>query len=295
MDFIKFTEYIKEELENTYAKSSVQTMNVIKNNNIKLTGISVHESDTNVGPTIYLNKFYESYKKDGNLNSIVKEIKEIYESNRVKNYFDTSIFLDFQKAKTRIVCKLINYEKNQELLNDVPYIQILDLAIVFQYLFENVKDGTSTILIRNEHLSYWKVFKGELYKIALENTSKLLKPCIETMHDIIKELIGSNSNFADVPMIPLYVLTNKYRINGAICMICKNTLKNFADSLHSDIYILPSSIHEVILLPVDREASGEELSEMVRYVNENEVDAEEILSNHVYYFSRNTNQLEIKY
>lgn len=119
---------------------------------------------------------------------IISDILEIYHTHKTDHKIDVSFFTDYDKVKSRIVFKLINYERNRELLADIPHYRYLDLAIVFNCLLESDFPGNATILIRNQHMKFWSITKDDLYALALSNTPRLLQYDLRNMSEFIKEL-----------------------------------------------------------------------------------------------------------
>ena len=286
---------------------------VTKNNSVILEGLTIMECDRNIYPTIYLNEYYETYKKGDSIDTVVYQILQIYYRSKIDAKVDMDFFANYGEVKKRIVYKLVHFEKNQALLSDVPFFPYLDLAIVFYCLLQNSPFGNASIVIHNSHCKMWDITAEELYFAAKENTKELLPVELKNMEDVIRELLQeteeSNSKILEleggqeelVPSIEnsarenqLYVLSNLEHCNGAASILYDDVLKNFADQLQSDLYILPSSIHEVILLPVNSNDNPEKLTKMVQEVNEAEVEREDILSDHVYYYRRNCNTIEMK-
>ncbi|MGN0435510.1 MAG: DUF5688 family protein, partial [Wujia sp.] len=189
---------------------------------------------------------------------------------------------DREQLKDRVFLKLINYEKNKELLKDCPYIPFNDLAITFRYLVKYSDGGIASALINNKELDLWKVNTEYLMRYAKENTVKLFPPVIKSMKDMLREMCGFSGEIPDNP--PIYVLSNEQCINGATCIIFKDLLENFAKRFDSDLYILPSSIHEVLLVPVKDNWNRDELSELVRDVNENVLEQMDFLSDNIYIY-----------
>lgn len=147
-------------------------------------------------------------------------------------------------------------------------------------------------MIHNSHCKMWNVDAGQLYEDARANTPLLLGAELKSMEEVISDLV-KQSEFTDsqqleedVRDVPMHVLSNKTKIHGAACILYENVVKDFADYLNRDIFILPSSVHEVILVPSQGAQKAQNLVEMVREVNETQVEEEEILSDSVYYFSR---------
>src|SRR5699024_996913 len=125
-------------------------------------------------PTIYLDHFFERCQDGETVETIAREIMELYQIYRIEEPVDPDFYCDFSNIWDHIVCKVINYEKNRELLNQIPHVRYLDLAVVFYCRIENEQIGRGTILIHNSHLKLWKITKRELEEIAGKNTKDQL-------------------------------------------------------------------------------------------------------------------------
>jgi len=272
----------------------VALQDIIKNNDTHLDGLTILTQNSNISPTIYLNYYYNQYLSGKSLSAIYDDILHSYQSNMPKENFDISFFTDFSKVKEHIIFKLVNYERNLELLSKIPHVRYLDLAIVFNCLVEASQDSYATILIHNHHLSFWNIREEQLYELAMKNTPKLLHYHLQNMADVITELFcDENSDFTanDFRQIPMYVLTNSSKLNGSGCILYKNLLADISRKMDCDFYILPSSVHEVLLIPSRHAASRTELEAMVQDVNATQLASEEILSDSVYFYSRKTDEI----
>ncbi len=307
MEFTNFKTLVRDEVvKRTGEKYNVRLNDVMKNNGIVLSGITMMQDDSNISPTIYLNRYYEAYESgETTLGCIVEDVLATYERNKVKRSVDMRFFMNYENIKDRIIFKLIHAERNEALLKDVPHIRYLDLAIVFQCLVSEEMFGNATIMIHKAHLKLWQTTVEELYERALQNTPKLQRYDIKSMRDVLCEMMlleemegGSTKEIEEYlkelpDSVPMYVLSNKSRVQGAACILYPNILKDFAAAIKSDFYILPSSIHEVILLPVEGEEDVEALKNMVCEVNGSQVEREEVLSDSVYYFEWKQNELRV--
>lgn len=269
------------------------TKPINKNNGVILHGLIIQNGISNISPTIYLDKYYEEYKNGKSINSITQSIITTYkEHDRIED-FDISQFIDYDKCKNHISYRLINYDKNKKLLENVPHIIYLDLAIVFYCLLSTDNNETSSILITNEHTKMWQIETNELFTIASKNTPILLQSDIRDLTDIVLELSNSDIDENIVEEMkthdPIYLLTNKLKIYGACCILYKELLLEFSKKCNSDLYIIPSSIHEVILIPTKYETDESYLNNLVKEVNSTQVIPEEVLSDHVYYYSKKQN------
>ena len=160
-----------------------------------------------------------------------------------------------------------------------------------------------TALIHNQHMSIWKTDADTLYRLAADNTPRLLPPVLQSLADVMKgiarEQTEDKEEFMDnflrntVRGPSLYVLTNRDGIYGAAAVLYDGALKRFAKEQESDLVILPSSLHEVLLTPCTEGMAPAKLQEIVREVNRTELSEEEVLSDSVYLYNRETNQVSL--
>ena len=273
--------------------------NVIKNNDNELKGLIIKAPNTNVLPTVYLDSYYSRYAAGENYDVLLEEIIAVYEKHKVRGMKDVSFFMDWKKARERIVFKLVNFEGNRELLKDVPHIRFLDLAIVFNYYFKVPCEGFATIQIHNQHLDMWKVSMEELCDVAMVNTTELMPYKIEETISMMVEMILNGEMEQEEDCSPMYILTNENEINGAGVILYPDILEAVAQVTGCDLYILPRSMHETFLMPIEfdsmsdshREMVEKSLNEMVRDNNETELTSEEILSDHIYKYTRVTGKI----
>lgn len=291
MEYKEFVEYIKMNAGYIAGEGGNITINhVIKNNGCEMDGLVIMEKGKDIAPTIYLDSFYELYTNGENIKNIIRQIEVIYEQNKNNVTFDVNILKYFDTIKDKIVYKVVNYRSNEKLLEQVPHKRILDLAVVFYCLLDNEYGRSATALIYNNNLKNWNVTIDDVYKAALKNTPDLLHSKISSMAALFEKcgvnVDGEEVDLKDYVPSDMYVLTNESKLNGAACILYENVLYDFAQKLGADLYILPSSVHEVILLPKLSVFEKDELVNMVKEVNTEGVAADEVLSDHVYEYNR---------
>ena len=291
MEYKEFVEYIKMNAGYIAGEGGNITINhVIKNNGCEMDGLVIMEKGIDIAPTIYLDSFYELYTNGENIKNIIRQIEVIYEQNKNNVTFDVNILKHFDTIKDKIVYKVVNYRSNEKLLEQVPHKRILDLAVVFYCLLDNEYGRSATALIYNNNLKNWNVTIDDVYKAALKNTPDLLHSKISSMAALFEKcgvnVDGEEVDLKDYVPSDMYVLTNESKLNGAACILYENVLYDFAQKLGADLYILPSSVHEVILLPKLSMFEKDELVNMVKEVNTEGVAADEVLSDHVYEYNR---------
>lgn len=291
MEYKEFVEYIKMNAGYIAGEGGNITINhVIKNNGCEMDGLVIMEKGKDIAPTIYLDSFYELYTNGENIKNIIRQIEVIYEQNKNNVTFDVNILKHFDTIKDKIVYKVVNYRSNEKLLEQVQHKRILDLAVVFYCLLDNEYGRSATALIYNNNLKNWNVTIDDVYKAALKNTPDLLHSKISSMAALFEKcgvnVDGEEVDLKDYVPSDMYVLTNESKLNGAACILYENVLYDFAQKLGADLYILPSSVHEVILLPKLSMFEKDELVNMVKEVNTEGVAADEVLSDHVYEYNR---------
>ncbi|MGN0401335.1 MAG: DUF5688 family protein [Acetatifactor sp.] len=280
---------VEKELGNDY---QVQIREVQKNNGVVLHGLIIMAKSGNVTPTIYLESFHQAYEKGNTFGEVLRQVLEVYWKESPAKSIDMNFFRDFDKVKDRICYRLICREKNEELLRSVPYVEFLDLAICFFYAYNGKELGEGSILIHNSHCEMWNVKLEELMCLADINTPKLFPAYCRDILDILKEM-GMKTEQLSKQKIPLRVLTNDRRIQGAACVLYPGMLEKISEASQKNLFILPSSVHEVILLEETGEEEPAELRRMISEVNHTQVAVEEVLSDNLYYYDRQQKSLRI--
>lgn len=296
MNYQEFKQQIVSGLKSQLGSdATIAVSDILKNNDTHLDGLTILSPGDNLSPTIYLDYYYRQYELGKPFDAILSDILATYRKNSRSGHIDISFFTDYDKVKSRIILKLVNYERNRKLLSVVPHYRFLDLAVVFHCLLNSGPCGNATILIHNRHLPYWNITKDDLYALAMQNTPRLMHYDLRNMTEVLHGLFPEEEAFSlsaeKDTCCQMYVLSNQQKLYGSSCILYDNLLQNFANRLECDFYILPSSVHEVLLIPTDNRATGMELSSMVQDVNSSQLSREEILSDHVYYFSREDGQI----
>ena len=291
MSYEKFCERMKDILQQYYGvESNVKLHTVQKVNGVVLHGITVMKEGVSIVPTLYLESYYDELNRGMPLNDIVHRFILEYDKAAIHDDFDISFFEFYDKVKPHLGYKLINYEMNRELLQEVPHKRYLDLAIVCYCNIVDDRLGKGTILIRNEHLDIWKIEKDILIRDSLKNMPLIFPSEVINMADLLKELYDDPAQLICGKM-PMYVLTTRARMYGAAAILYSGQLEAIAREVDDDFYLLPSSIHEIIILPKKYGTDEEYLSHMVDEINHEHLNREEILSDHAYLYSRQIKKL----
>ena len=294
MTYYQFVQAVESRIKEAVKESvAVRIHTAEKNNGTIRRGLTLTEQDINISPTIYLEEYYRQFQNGGSLEHITSDILRLYNEVRFQKSWGEEKLYDYSQVKEKVIYRLVNYESNEKMLRNVPYIVYLDLAIVFCVLLEVTKYGTATMAIRNDHLDLWGVEKEELYRQASENTSRFLPDDFSSMSAVIEELTEESEahiSFEDKEE-EMYVLSNRIHSYGAAAILYSGRMEVIGMYLKSNYYVMPSSVHEVIVVPEKAAVEKEELSAMVAEINRTQVEAEEVLSDHAYYYDRKKGRL----
>jgi len=272
-----------------YDVESVKVEKVIKNNGVECTGVIIILKDENIAPNIYLDYYFMLYKQGRSLDDILTMLSEEYV--RARTTMKNSDFdIDMDNLRQNIILKLVNYDRNKDKLNDCPYIMYMDMAITFRYVVKCDEFGVASALVGNKDLARMGIDIDELYEIAMENTRRDFPEKIRCMDEILPDMKDICIDEADRKK--LYVLTNELGINGATTILYKDVIKDFANKVGKSLFIMPSSIHEMLLLCSDG-VDKDRLKALVKEVNKYIVTEMDFLSDSVYFYDLEADKITI--
>lgn len=287
-----FLQTVKQQLQQRLGDQCRLTVrSVPKNNGLVLDGLSFCAGHSRVSPTIYLEPFYRKYRSGTPMEQILAEITGLYARSGLSTAFDPSQLEQPAYVRPRIAYRLVHASSNAGQLAQMPYRLLMDLAKVY-YLYLGEEEGNQmTVPVSRQHLCLWNIDEAELDRLADENTPRLFPAQICSILDILSDSLPKDAHPGE--QAPFYVLTNQAGLGGAACMLYDGILKDFGDRMGSDLLILPSSVHEVLLLPFKNDGQIGELCRMVSEINSQEVPEDERLSNQVYRFTRDSGHLSL--
>lgn len=288
MTFEEFKDLLKSEVAARLDDfCEITFREVHKNNGVLLNAMLIREADAPMSPSIYLEQFYREFQQGVPIRHLARLIVHQYYEAKTPRPAPADFFQNYEDVRDKIFCRLVSYEKNKENLADIPYERWMDLAVTYYYQVDPEWINDATIQIRNEHLQFWGIRAEELKKQAMENSMREKAPVCRKLSAVL-EAVGEEDGYDGDESFdsPLYLLSNRSKCFGAVCISYPGELEAIADFLQSDYYVLPSSIHECLILPDDGEYLRSELDDMVRQVNETKLSPQEYLSDHVYRYSR---------
>lgn len=189
-------------------------------------------------------------------------------------------------AKKSLFVKLINTERNEALIEKCISKEFLDLSAVVRVVLKMDKEGMSSMALSKKDAENLGMTEEEIYEAALANTLRLFPPKLMNLGRYVEMSIG-----AELPLgedeVTTYILTNQKEVDGAVYFMSPEVVGAIAEALEDDLYILPCSVNEVLLIRASELEDGvDELKEMVRDANETVVSEKDILSYSVYYYDK---------
>lgn len=296
-------EKFKEFLPEKYKDAQVEIRSVDKvNRTLDGLSIRVNEPGMHISPTIYINQMYEDYVATENLNATLTRAAEGFlNAVEEQNRFNVDEITNPETAKDKIVFQLINTAQNKEMLDNMPHREFKDLSVIYRMVVKIDGEGIASTPIHHGLAETLGFTEEQMFKLAAENTKRLLPPVIKSMNDVMRDIFmkdGMPPEIADMmlgempPEQQMYVISNNKGINGAVSMLYEDGLHDLSEKLGSDLYIMPSSIHEVIAVSTDM-GEPNELAAMVAEINMAQVALDERLSNQVYHYDKDLRKVTL--
>lgn len=303
MNYEEFKTIVKQEfmsyLPEEYQHLKMDIRPVEKVNTVK-DGMSFLDmnKESNLSPTIYVEDMYKSYQETEDYRKVFEDVAAVVEKV-LKEPLVTQETLNFHAAKDNIVFQLINTEQNKGLLNSLPHREFHDLSIIYRWVVGRDESGLQSAVIKNDLMEKLDLNEEQMFKLAVVNYKRLLAPSIRSMDDVMLEVLreeGMPEELAEI-MLPsrtsdemMWVISNNVKVNGACSMLYDDVLQDVAKKVGSDLYVLPSSVHETIAVSVNM-GNPYELAQMVNDINMSQVSLDERLSNQVYHYDKELHKL----
>lgn len=294
----KFLSYMPEE----YRDAAVE-IQPAKKINRTLDALTVFkDDDSRMSPTIYVNDMYEHYRSCGDLEAVLLQAAGQYTGamGRMKSSMPE---MDMGNIRDNVVMCLVNTEQNRELLADVPNKAFQDLSVIYRWVVNCSPDAMGSVVVSNKIAEEAGITEEELFRCAVENTRRINPVAIARMSDIlggipidddIPEEIREGMEEANRTAENMWIIGNSRGVHGAVSMLYEENLHELAEQLGDDLFILPSSIHEVIAVPAEMaEKKLANMTKMVHDVNMGSLRLEERLSNSVYHYDRNARKVTL--
>ena len=287
MDYREFMEQVKkdlpERLSGVLEGATVDTTQVDKLQGRSYEGLSIAPEGSIIGLTMDLQPYFQMFNDGISYENIVEQIADraagAYADRPAVTAEDIG---NYEAVKDTLMIQLIGREGNEEMLQTIPHHSIEDMEIVYRFHVQDTELGMASALVTNSMLERYGITAEQLKQDAFVSAVSHDPFEIKTMAEVLNELMGAEIIPEDA--MPMYVASNKERIHGAGVIAYPEFMEEAAKRLGGDFYVLPSSIHEVILIPDTPDVSALELQGIVQSVNVEQVAPEERLSDHIYHY-----------
>lgn len=284
MSYNEFTNNLKAMVKHGLSRGLKASFSLVeKNNGKKEESITFYTEGARFHPTISLENLYGICTESGDIWIGIQQFLELA-NTRGQSEVNENL-RSWEKVKGKLSIRLVNYAWNRGRLRKMPHKRFHDLAVTFQIALNRYGNDTASIEIDNEMMKSWEKNTENLWTTAMSNLFKENLQ-IRDMDDMIEELAGVRLDGQGEGKTSFYVLTNDVQKYGAVGMFRTDLLMELAERLEQNLYILPSSVHEVLLLPDNGKNETEGLKGIIREVNTEVVDRTDLLSYELYYFSR---------
>lgn len=273
----------REELFPNFKNVTVELNEVTKSNDEAHIGLVIRKEGSNMAPNIYLEDYYSDFQSGDTMEEIISRIVDVRILNDVDG-IDIENYTNLSLVRDKISCKLLNAKANELYLADKPHTKFLDLVVMYVV---NISK-TMTMPITNDVLEKFGITKPTLHKIAMKNLAESANK-IESLQDVLKHLVGEDNDLASEDT-GVTVLTNNESKFGANLILDKGVMEAVSKRMGGDFIIIPSSIHEVLIMPMSFGTEG--LTDMIRTVNASSVDPVDVLSDHPYVYSTETKKVK---
>lgn len=287
MDYREFINQIKydlpERLSGELEGAAVNEIQVNRLQGLSYEGLRIMPEGSIMGLTMDMQPYFQLLSDGMSYENVLDRIAD----TAVSVYIDRPVLTaealgSYETVKDKLMVQLIGREGNEEMLQTIPHHSLEDMEIVYRLHFQNTAIGRTSALVTNALLEQYGITAEQLRRDAFVSAPAHDPAEFKTMAEVLNELMGTEV----IPEgeLPLYVASNQERLHGAGVITYPGFMEKAAERLGGDFYILPSSLHEVILVPDTFEISAEELQNMVQSINAEQVEPKDRLSDYVYHY-----------
>ena len=310
LSYEEFQERVMNELidylPERYSDCQLELHQVPKLNEV-LTGIAIKpkvQGKSFIAPTFYMERLYAQYEETGSFEQTMAD-QAVYLEESIKYIPKNILSMDFSKVKEKIVFQIVNTAENEAMVSKCPHRNFEDLSVVYRAITGIGKSGVSGFLITNDIAEAESLTEEELYDLAYANTKKLFPFKSERIEVLMRRLMrkwGADETeikeaFPGYTKTPekdrVYVVTNRHDFFGANALLYVDVIGEVAEKIGTDCYILPSSVHDLIVLSADTYFKQNKLANIVRTTNNESVRPSERLSDSVYMYSLNDKRISL--
>lgn len=296
-----FTEALQEDLYGKGIEARFDMKSVEKLNNEGYDAVTVTPADSNIGVTLNVEAFYKAHEDGASMDEVVSKASDTF----IRGFdnqpsIDVASLMDYEQMKDKLIMEVVSTEANADMLANVPHVEMEDMSVVYRFVIDSNDDGRATILATNNMLEAMGITPEQLHEDALKNAPELKPAVITGMSEVMAEMMGMSPEemaMMGMPTDPadeqMFVATVPDKIHGAGVLAYQDFMDQAAERVGGSFYILPSSLHEVLLVPDNGQMNLQDLEAMVREVNATQVAPEDKLTDNVYHYDAEAKVFEL--
>ena len=297
MDYERFKEGFQDALKAELAVRGADvelTARRVDKMNESYDAIAVRPTDSSIGVNISVEKAFAAYENGTPIPEIAEHFADAVEKGfRESPQVDLESISDYEQMKSKLSMEVVSAEKNAELLESIPHERMEDMAVVYRFVLDQTDSGNGTILVTNQLLDQYGITKELLRADAMENASEIRPSEIRGMSEVMSELAPGMIPEVAPEDEQMFVATVPNKIHGAGVIAYPNFMEDAAQKMGGDFFVLPSSIHEVLLVKDNGQVAAKELENMVKEVNATQVEPADQLTDHVYHYDSQNHIFEL--
>ncbi|MCC8028516.1 MAG: DUF5688 family protein [Lachnospiraceae bacterium] len=287
MDYKEFLSRMAENLKERLPDAEISIQSVNKLQGLSYEGICIRANDRSIGETMNMEPFYQAFMDGASYGEIIRQVAQVAEEHMALiPELDSDPLSDYSQVKGMLTVDVVGKELNGDMLEQIPHRDMEDLSVVYRIVVGEIPDmGRASVVVTNEMLNRYGVTPEQLHQDALENAARSKPAMIRGMQDVISEMMPVDMPMPGAePAVPFLVATNSDMFHGAGVIAYPDFMEQASKMVDGDFFILPSSVHEVLILKDGPGMDYKDLEEMVSEVNGTMVSQEDKLSDHVYHY-----------
>ena len=303
MDYENFKEQFVADVKDRLAEQGADvkvSVNEVNKLNESYEAITVTPEGSNIGVNMSIEKFYDAVQDGTPYESVVdKAVETIDRGIEQRPDIDVAALTDYSQMKEKLAMEVVSAEANKEMLENVPHQNMEDMAVVYRFILSSDDEGRASVLVTNQILENMGVTPEQLHADAMENAPQIKPAEIKGMSEVMAEMMGIEQAemMGIVPMDPkdeqMFVATVPDKVHGAGVLAYQDFMDQAAERVGGDFFILPSSIHEVLIVPDNGKMDLKDLENMVKEVNATQVAPADKLTDSVYHYDSQAKIFEL--
>ena len=288
-NYKEFVDQIAKDLSEKLQEIKVTAIQVKKLQGESYYGLCIQLEDSNIGANINLQEAYQNYQIKTSYDEIIQKIADmvkdeiIYPNATVTELADQ--LEDYDVMRKKLMVQLVPIKGNEEILADIPHKDIEDISLVYRFVFDNNQQGMMSSLVNNQMLKQYDITADQLHEDAIINAAEHFPAKINSIQEVLFNM-GSEAIMPITSDAPIFIATCNNAFYGAGCIFYPGFMEQAAEKFNGDFFIIPSSVHEVILLPDNGKMNYRELESIVRQVNRTNVLPKDWLSDSVFHYDK---------